>query len=575
MARKKRKKVASRGSVNNIILKTLVNGDKYGYEIIKEVEEYSDGKIVLKQPSLYSSLSRFEEKQFVSSYWGDSDIGGRRHYYHLTDLGLEYYKKNVLKEEFDEEDELENTNNSTTLHQEESITINEVDENEIPAIVDFEPKDNKQSDIIPDHNFQFNKPTNEKVSNNIKLTSLPKFEEVFNNFREKTKKTNNRFKGSILTKLYLKKRKIQTMVLDKDGIYKLRDSDYTPINKKHEPVIIDNVIKRTKTSDEIFGYTTYTSNIINKSIKQNTSSVELTDEEKQEKNEKFLNKINLLALSRMKKNTSDEPKEESKKKEYPPIDYRSKLNAIIDSNNLFIQDEDLEDDNDSLDENNLFNYIDQDKWNTPDEPNDSDNEENEDDESDFIELESEEQYDLKPNINEYIKEINTYSTPANQVKMSRYDNLTKAVLVDKTFLLNNKLNMVFGIILSLIMLFELVICNIIFGKLDLIFNFDKYLLITAYVFIGIFLISCLVPYFVERNNHKANNFKFKYSLWFGILTFVICVILIYCFNALAGFEIDNFKYFAVKLIVPTVLSLNFIIAPVIYSILIKKKSFYD
>ena len=42
-----------------------------------------------------------------------------------------------------------------------------------------------------------------------------------------------------------------------------------------------------------------------------------------------------------------------------------------------------------------------------------------------------------------------------------------------------------------------------------------------------------------------------------------------------GFEIDNFKYFAVKLIVPTVLSLNFIIAPVIYSILIKKKSFYD
>ena len=39
MSRKRRKRIASRGSVNNIILKTLLNGDKYGYEIIKEVEK--------------------------------------------------------------------------------------------------------------------------------------------------------------------------------------------------------------------------------------------------------------------------------------------------------------------------------------------------------------------------------------------------------------------------------------------------------------------------------------------------------------------------------------------------------
>ena len=33
------KKTASRGSVNNIILESLLSGDKYGYEIIKEVED--------------------------------------------------------------------------------------------------------------------------------------------------------------------------------------------------------------------------------------------------------------------------------------------------------------------------------------------------------------------------------------------------------------------------------------------------------------------------------------------------------------------------------------------------------
>ena len=40
-----RKRPASRGFVNNIILESLLSGDKYGYEIIKEVEDKSNGKI--------------------------------------------------------------------------------------------------------------------------------------------------------------------------------------------------------------------------------------------------------------------------------------------------------------------------------------------------------------------------------------------------------------------------------------------------------------------------------------------------------------------------------------------------
>lgn len=84
------KKSASRGFVNNIILESLMTGDKYGYEIIKEVEDKSGGKIILKQPSLYSSLKRFEQRGLISSYWGDSDVGGRRHYYTITELGKQY-----------------------------------------------------------------------------------------------------------------------------------------------------------------------------------------------------------------------------------------------------------------------------------------------------------------------------------------------------------------------------------------------------------------------------------------------------------------------------------------------------
>ena len=83
-----------RGHIDTIILKVLSDGDKYGIEICKEVEEKSNGTYELKQPTLYSCLKRLEGQGLISSYWEDSDIGGKRHYYKLTDAGKESYVKN-------------------------------------------------------------------------------------------------------------------------------------------------------------------------------------------------------------------------------------------------------------------------------------------------------------------------------------------------------------------------------------------------------------------------------------------------------------------------------------------------
>ena len=106
-----------RGQLNNVILTTMLDGDKYGYEIIAEISNWSNGKIELKQPSLYSALTRLEKADMLSSYWTDSDIGGKRHYYRLTDLGRktatawaedfmqEKSKNDVAKEEIKEEKE--------------------------------------------------------------------------------------------------------------------------------------------------------------------------------------------------------------------------------------------------------------------------------------------------------------------------------------------------------------------------------------------------------------------------------------------------------------------------------------
>ncbi|MEG1751598.1 MAG: helix-turn-helix transcriptional regulator [Clostridia bacterium] len=88
-----------RGQISTIILSSLIDKDKYGYEIIKSIEEKTNGAVLIKQPSLYSCLQRMEKQGFISSYWRDSEIGGKRHYYSLTESGK--FQMGLSKKDFE------------------------------------------------------------------------------------------------------------------------------------------------------------------------------------------------------------------------------------------------------------------------------------------------------------------------------------------------------------------------------------------------------------------------------------------------------------------------------------------
>ena len=89
-----------RGHINTIILRALYDGDKYGYEIIAEIEQKSHGQYSLKQPSLYSALKRLEKDGYVTSYWGGSVSGGRRKYFSLTETGKTISEQNQAEWEY-------------------------------------------------------------------------------------------------------------------------------------------------------------------------------------------------------------------------------------------------------------------------------------------------------------------------------------------------------------------------------------------------------------------------------------------------------------------------------------------
>ncbi|MCH5166113.1 MAG: helix-turn-helix transcriptional regulator [Clostridiales bacterium] len=89
-----------RGNVDTVILKVLYEGDRYGYDLIRQINARSDGQWEIKQPTVYACLKRLEKQGFVSSYWDSSESdGGRRKYYSLTESGKDVFIK--YKNEFE------------------------------------------------------------------------------------------------------------------------------------------------------------------------------------------------------------------------------------------------------------------------------------------------------------------------------------------------------------------------------------------------------------------------------------------------------------------------------------------
>lgn len=89
-----------RGNIDTIILKCLFEGDKYGNEVLKDIEDRTGGQFIIKQPTLYSSLTRLENQGLVTCTWVSTKNGGRRKYFSLTEAGKDYFNQKQREWEF-------------------------------------------------------------------------------------------------------------------------------------------------------------------------------------------------------------------------------------------------------------------------------------------------------------------------------------------------------------------------------------------------------------------------------------------------------------------------------------------
>lgn len=79
-------------STKPIILGILRKGSSYGYLIIKQIKELSEGKMKYSDGMLYPVLHRLEKEGSIKSNWTMNGASRPRKYYEITELGKQEFQ---------------------------------------------------------------------------------------------------------------------------------------------------------------------------------------------------------------------------------------------------------------------------------------------------------------------------------------------------------------------------------------------------------------------------------------------------------------------------------------------------
>ena len=75
------------GTLDMLILRTLVMGSAHGHTIAQVIEHTSENALEIEQGSLYPALHRLEDRSLLASEWGISDINRKAKFYQITAKG--------------------------------------------------------------------------------------------------------------------------------------------------------------------------------------------------------------------------------------------------------------------------------------------------------------------------------------------------------------------------------------------------------------------------------------------------------------------------------------------------------
>jgi len=258
--------------LNSLILNTIKTSSKYGLEIIEEIKNKTNGEIVLKQPSLYGALRRLEARGLVTSFWKDSDLGGKRHYYKATEQGLSELKNNIgakdatisyLSKGDESQEEEFSPIQTIELSTTKKANDDDDDDDDFEPLTAFgtRPKTETKKDV------EVRKDKDENITKNADLSYLEDLEKLFGNNNKATKST---------TEIELNKINSYSSA-NKSSNFELLEKISERYNKKNKPTVQDELSE------------------ISSPISQKKRELGSINREEEVKTYLYINKVNLVS----------------------------------------------------------------------------------------------------------------------------------------------------------------------------------------------------------------------------------------------------------------------------------------
>ena len=76
-----------KGSAETLVLAVLEDGPRHGYELAKEIDRRSAGRLICHVATLYTTLYRMEHDGLIAGRWVEKPAQRRRRFYRLTAAG--------------------------------------------------------------------------------------------------------------------------------------------------------------------------------------------------------------------------------------------------------------------------------------------------------------------------------------------------------------------------------------------------------------------------------------------------------------------------------------------------------
>jgi DNA-binding PadR family transcriptional regulator len=81
-----------RGTLDPLVLKTVLWSPMHAFEITSWIEERSNGRVQIDDAALFQALHRLEDRRYIAGDWGVTENGRRAKYYRITAAGRDYLR---------------------------------------------------------------------------------------------------------------------------------------------------------------------------------------------------------------------------------------------------------------------------------------------------------------------------------------------------------------------------------------------------------------------------------------------------------------------------------------------------